>query len=180
METLDSALQALMGQPPYDQGRWGLFVKDVKSGEILARREPTTPFMLGSTTKIFSVTAALERLGPDLRFETDVVRTGEIRSGVLAGDLILVANGDLTLGGRTRADGSVDIPDFDHTDANAMPGMATLTSEDPLAGLRELARQVRAAGIQTVDGSLLIDDRLWDTFDLARVPISPIVVNDNL
>lgn len=37
-------------------------------------------------------------------------------------NLILVASGDLTLGGRTRTDGSVDIPDYDHTDANVRLG----------------------------------------------------------
>jgi D-alanyl-D-alanine carboxypeptidase/D-alanyl-D-alanine-endopeptidase (penicillin-binding protein 4) len=41
--------------------------------------------------------------------------------------------GDLSLGRRTKPDGTIDYTNFDHTDANVITG-ATLTPEDPLAG----------------------------------------------
>ncbi|WP_208779246.1 hypothetical protein [Streptomyces griseorubiginosus] len=62
----------------------------------------------------------------------------------LKGNLALVAQGDLTMGGRTRPDGSVDYTDVDHTSANDLPG-ATLTPENPLAGVDQIARQASPA-----------------------------------
>ena len=179
--TLSPELDAIVRSPRYVSARWGLEVVDLESGEVIYELDPTEKFLTGSTAKIFSVTAALATFGADYRFETPVVHTGKQGAdGVLAGDLILRAAGDLTLGGRTRADGTVDIPIFDHYDANVLPGMATLTPEDPLAGLDELARKVRAAGVVRVTGEVLVDDRLWEPVELDEVPISPMVVNDNL
>lgn len=100
-------------------------------------------------------------------------------------DLVLVASGDLTMGGRTAPDGSVSYTSVDHTYANDVPG-ATLTPEDPLASLDEIAGQVRESGITHVDGNVIIDDRLFDlppTGDpdpnLDPWP-DPITINDNV
>jgi D-alanyl-D-alanine carboxypeptidase/D-alanyl-D-alanine-endopeptidase (penicillin-binding protein 4) len=64
-----------------------------------------------------------------------------------------------------------------------MDTKAELTDTDPLAGLKDLARQVKAAGVSRLDGDVLIDDRL---FARARGSgsgpdlLTPIVVNDNI
>ena len=53
--------------------------------------------LTGSVRKLFSVGLALKHLGADHRFTTPVYRRGPVdNQGVLAGDLILVADGDLT------------------------------------------------------------------------------------
>jgi D-alanyl-D-alanine carboxypeptidase/D-alanyl-D-alanine-endopeptidase (penicillin-binding protein 4) len=174
------SISAIMDQPIYADGRWGMSVVDLDSGDILFEINPDETFMTGSTAKIFSVTAALGSLGPDATFTTPVLAVGDVANGTLEGDLVLRGVGDLTLGGRTMADGTIDVPIFDHYDANALPGLATLTPEDPLAGLDNLARQVAAAGVTRVAGDVVVDDRLWDPVTLDEVPISPIVVNDNL
>ena len=98
----------------------------------------------------------------------------------MQGDLILVAKGDLTMGGRDNGNDTVAITDFDHNDANGLGG-AILTAPDPLAGLDKLAAEVKASGIRTVSGEVIIDDRLFPQF---RVPngdllITPIIINDN-
>jgi D-alanyl-D-alanine carboxypeptidase/D-alanyl-D-alanine-endopeptidase (penicillin-binding protein 4) len=105
---------------------------------------------------------------------------------------VLVASGDLTMGGRTAPNGTVSYTPTDHTYANSVPG-ATLTPENPLAGLNEIAKQVRKSGVKRVEGDVVIDDRL---FDLAPKGPSvdaisfnapnldpwpyPITINDNL
>ena len=170
---LSPELRAIIEAPAYASARWGLEVVDLASGEVIYTFRSSEKFLTASTAKIFSVTTALAVFGPDHRFETSVFHTGD-------GDLILRAAGDLTLGGRTRPDGTVDTPNFDHYDADPLPGVATLTSEDPLAGLNDLARQVRKAGIVRVAGDVLVDDRLWAPVEKDGVPISPMVVNDNL
>lgn len=177
---LPPSIQAIMDQPIYTDARWGLSVVNLDSGETLISYNPDEKFLTGSTAKILSVTAALAELGADATLTTPVVAVGDVSGGTLDGDLVLRGAGDLTLGGRTMADGTIDVPIFDHYDANALPGVATLTPEDPLAGVDDLARQVADAGITRVAGDVLVDDRLWEPVVLDEVPISPIVVNDNL
>lgn len=178
---VSAELQRLMDADPWDAGDWGILVADQESGEVLESLNATSRFVTGSTAKTFAVASALEVLGGDHRFRTPIVHTGVVTpEGRLTGDLIMVASGDLTLGGRTTADGSLAVPDFDHYDANAVPGMATITPQDPLAGIDELARQAAASGIRHIDGDVVIDDRLWDPVSIGGVPITPIVVNDNL
>ncbi|MFF3159982.1 D-alanyl-D-alanine carboxypeptidase/D-alanyl-D-alanine-endopeptidase [Streptomyces sp. NPDC057910] len=169
-----------MASPEWSSGRWGVLAAD-SSGKVLDQMNPQEKFETASTAKIFSTSATLHVLGPDHRFVTPVVRSGNVdAAGNLTGNLIMVGSGDLTLGGRTRADGTVDVEDFDHYDANALPGLATLTPEDPLAGLNQLAKQVADSGIRHVKGNVLIDERLWDPVSKNGVPITPTVINDNL
>jgi serine-type D-Ala-D-Ala carboxypeptidase/endopeptidase (penicillin-binding protein 4) len=52
---------------------------------------------------------------------------------------------------------------------------------DPLAALNELAASVRAAGIREVRGDVVIDDRLFATYDgWPDGVIAPIWVNENV
>src|SRR5205814_4634088 len=112
-------------------------------------------------TKLFTCAAALVALGPDHRFETVVHQRGLALAGTLHGDLILVAGGDLTLGGRTDKHGKVRFRDHDHTYANSGLMDAELTDTNPLAGLDALAKQIKDSGIKQIDGDVLIDDRLF-------------------
>ncbi|MCZ0974683.1 D-alanyl-D-alanine carboxypeptidase [Streptomyces albulus] len=174
-------VQKLMSTAPWSSGQWGLQVADLRTGKVVQSKGADSQFMTGSTAKTFAVSAALDVLGDDHRFRTPVVHSGTVSAdGRLSGDLILVGSGDLALGGRTTASGGLDVPDFDHYDANAVPGMATITEEDPLAGVNELARQVAASGVRHVDGDVVIDNRLWDPVSIGGVPVTPTIVNDNL
>jgi len=136
-----------------------------------------------SVTKLFSVAAALDELGADYVFSTPVYARGELdESGVLDGDLILVASGDPTLGGRDDGAGGLAFRDTDHTYAGFASG-AELTAADPLAGLDRLARQVAAGGVTQVLGDVVIDDRLFGPANgsgSGPQRLTPIVVNDNV
>lgn len=176
---LDPSAVAVMNQPPYEQGQWAISVLDLETGEKLVALNDQDLFEPGSVVKTYSTGAAWQQFGPDSTVVTPVKRTGEITGGVLTGDLILVGQGDLTMGGRTKPDGTVDFTDLDHNDANAIPG-ATLTTEDPLTGLNELAAQVKAAGVTTVSGDVIVDDRLWQPHRLENGPVTPIIINQNV
>src|SRR5204862_6614786 len=93
-------------------------------------------------------------------------------------DLVVIASGDLTMGGRLKPDGSIDYVTIDHADAGSVPG-ASLTPEDPMAGLDDLARQVRSQGISHIQGDVIIDDRLFKP-DSGLVAQTPIIINDNV
>lgn len=179
-DDIPPSILEIMDQPSYADAKWGLSVVDAASGEIVMQQHEDELFYTGSTAKILTVTAALAALGADHTFETPVYAIGDVTEGVLSGDLVLQGVGDLTLGGRTKADGTIDVPNFDHFDADVLPGVATLTPENPVAGLDALAGQVAAAGITRVAGDVLVDDRLWEPLTIDDVPISPITVNDNL
>lgn len=178
---LATKIEEVMRRPEYKHARWGILITDTKSGETLYAHEPEQLFVPASTTKLYSCAAALMALGADHRFKTPVRRRGEVREGRLVGDLILEAQGDPTLGGRTNAQGAMEFRDNDHIYANG--GVkGEVPDTDPLAGLNVLAKQVADAGIKQVTGDVLIDDRL---FEHARSSgsgpdvVSSIMVNDN-
>jgi D-alanyl-D-alanine carboxypeptidase/D-alanyl-D-alanine-endopeptidase (penicillin-binding protein 4) len=158
-------------------------VVDRTTGETVYQRNADQLFAPASVTKLFSTAAALVELGPDHRFETPVVRRGEVDSGgTLRGDVILVARGDLSMGGRTGPDGKLLFKDDDHTYAGGN-FRSEIVPSDPLAGLDHLAREVQAAGIKHVAGDVLIDDRLFEPAESSGSGprrVSPIVINDNV
>ena len=172
----------VMNAPKYAGATWGIRAVDVKSGAPVYSLGPDSLFFTGSVRKLFSVAEALDALGPGHRFRTPIHRRGRLGAdGTLRGDLVLVASGDLTLGGRTNRAGKVEFTSFDHTEANSL-GSAILTPPNPLAGIRALARQVAASGVDRVEGDVVVDDRLFTKFRVpnGNVLITPITVNDNL
>lgn len=184
-DPLAAKIEAVIDGKDYAQARWGVLVVDAKTGEPVFARNADKLFAPASVTKLYSCAAALTAFGPDHRFDTPVYRRGEVsRKGVLSGDLILVASGDPSFGGRSLKDGRLAFADGDHTYANSGLAEAELPrGTDPLAALNELAKQVRAEGIREVAGEVLIDDRL---FHRARGSgsgpdaVTPIMVNDNV
>ena len=142
-------IQSIFDKPLYKGGMWGLRVTD-SDGKVLVDYNPQQQFFIGSVRKVFSVGELLNEIGPDHTYDTPIYRTGTVDSaGVLHGNLVVVASGDLTMGGRTNPDGTIAISNFDHNEADSL-GNAVLTEPDPLAGYAELARQVAAAGIKKV------------------------------
>jgi D-alanyl-D-alanine carboxypeptidase/D-alanyl-D-alanine-endopeptidase (penicillin-binding protein 4) len=168
-----------MAKPMYKFGQWGLLQVNPRTGRTLHSRFAKQFFIPGSTAKLFSVSGAWATLGGDHRFTTPVYMVGRRAGRTLRGNLVLVGKGDLTLGGRTNAHGRVDYTSIDHTYADAVPG-ATLTPENPLAGINEIARQVRRAGIRHVRGNVVVDDRLFTSFPGLDPTPTPLIINDNV
>jgi D-alanyl-D-alanine carboxypeptidase/D-alanyl-D-alanine-endopeptidase (penicillin-binding protein 4) len=182
-EPLEARVGAVLKSRGYQNGHWGLLIVDAKSGKTVYEKNADEMFCPASVTKLFTTAAAIADFGADYRFRTPVVRRGDVDAeGVLHGDLILVAQGDLCLGGRTGPDGSLLFEDNDHTYSGGNPN-ASLVSADPLAGLDHLAREVRAAGVREVAGDVLVDDRLFEPAESTGSGpsrLSPVVVNDNV
>lgn len=180
---LAEAVKEVLNLPRYQTAHWGLYVVDAKTGEVLLDHQSRKLFAPASCTKLFSVAAAFESLGPDHRFHTRVVHTGKLdeEAKALQGDLILIASGDLTLGGRTLPDGTIAFQNTDHTYANGSTS-GLLTEPDPLTGLQELASQV-AKKVKKITGDVIIDDRLFEKAESTGSGpgrITPMLINDNL
>ena len=183
-DPLAAKIEGVIDGKDYKQARWGLCVIDAKTGKAVFERDPEKLIVPASVTKLYSCAAAMIAFGAEYKFVTPVYARGEIDGkGVLKGDLILVASGDLSFGGRTTKAGKLAYKDHDHSYANGGNFDAELTDTDPLAALVELAKQVKAAGIQSIAGEVLIDDRLFAAAQgtgSGPSSISPIILNDNM
>ncbi len=176
-------VEEVQKRPEYRHAHWGMLVADLKTGDVLYEQNSDKLFAPASVTKLFSVSAAWREFGPDHRFRTSIYRAGEVvDGGRLEGDLIFRAAGDLTLGGRTGPDGRIAFRNGDHTYANGN-STAQITDEDPLAGVKSLARQVADSGIRRITGDVLVDDRLFDVAaSTGSGPgrVSAVILNDNV
>lgn len=173
-------MRAVMNQPKYAGATWGLRVVDANTGQVLLNTRPDKEFFIGSVRKLFTIGELLDQVGPDHTYDTPVYKQGTLAGGVLNGNLVLVASGDLTMGGRTNPDGSIAVTDEDHNEADSL-GNAVLSAPDPLAGYKALARQVAAAGITRVTGDVVVDARLFQPFPFRdQFNLLPIFVNDDL
>jgi PBP4 family serine-type D-alanyl-D-alanine carboxypeptidase len=178
---LPSSIAAIMTKPRYADATWSLLVTDIETGRSWYELNADRMSLTGSTRKLFSVGLALDALGADARQTTTVHSRGSVdASGTLDGDLVLVAGGDLTFGGRRIDADTVQVTDFDHNDANALEA-AQLTPQDPLYALDRLAADVKASGITRVGGTVAVDARMFEPY---RVPngdllITPMMVNEN-
>ena len=180
-DTLEQRIKKVMDRPEFAHSRFGLEFITADSGEVIYKLNASQLFVPGSTTKLLSEGAMLEVLGADYRFHTKIYRTGPIgKDGTLQGDLILLASGDLDLSNRVQPDDTLIFEDEDHSyggpDSKGLPG-------DPLAVIRDFAKQIAAKGIKRIKGRVLVDASLFPEGyrELGTgVVVSPVVVNDNI
>ncbi|MFE0102793.1 D-alanyl-D-alanine carboxypeptidase/D-alanyl-D-alanine-endopeptidase [Streptomyces sp. NPDC059009] len=93
---LPEAIDAILGDPRMEGGAASVVVADAASGDVLYQHLPSGRLMPASNTKLLTSTAAMELLGPDHRFTTDVLTDGERHGPVLKGNLYLRGTGDPT------------------------------------------------------------------------------------
>lgn len=107
--------------------------------------EPVIP---GSTTKLVTAAVALDVLGADARFTTEVLSVAAPdAAGAVAGDLFLVGGGDPLL-----------------TTSPYREWLATTpsASDVPTTALESLADAVKAAGVTSIAGAVVGDDGRYD------------------
>lgn len=173
--------QAIIDSSHYEHGQWHWNAVELGSGETLFAQDQDELNFLGSTTKLFTVGTYYDEMGADATLETPVYATGNRAGGTLDGDLVLVGAGDFILGGRGVLDGKLEYgtDPTDHVYAYAIPDVQ-MVEADPLAGLDDLANQVKASGIDSIDGDVLVDDTLWEPYQTKEGELTSIMVNDNL
>lgn len=81
-------------------GSWGMMVVSLTQGDTLFSINADVPHQPASTQKVLTSVLALNSLGANYRYRTDVLYTGSLRDGRLDGDLILRGDGDPSLSSR--------------------------------------------------------------------------------
>ena len=73
---------------------FSFLVQEVGAATPLLSVRPASPMSPASITKVVTTLAALETLGPNFSWKTELYALGPIRDGVLAGDLLIKGQGD--------------------------------------------------------------------------------------
>ncbi|HEX2577148.1 MAG TPA: D-alanyl-D-alanine carboxypeptidase/D-alanyl-D-alanine-endopeptidase, partial [Aquihabitans sp.] len=102
------------------------------------------PLVPASVEKLFTARVALDVLGADARFETQVVAASPPVDGVLQGDLTLVGGGDPMLV------------------TDAYREVVRLAPDRPTTRFDDLADQLVAAGVRRVSGRVVGDEARYD------------------
>jgi D-alanyl-D-alanine carboxypeptidase/D-alanyl-D-alanine-endopeptidase (penicillin-binding protein 4) len=97
---LKARLANALAVPNVDPARTAALAVDLRTGEVVFERNAQLSLVPASNQKLPVAYAALQRLGPGYRFQTEVVGTGALVGDVWNGDLWLRGYGDPTL--RTR------------------------------------------------------------------------------
>lgn len=179
--SLAGTIGHLTSAPRYARGFFGIAVYDLDRGRMLYAQNAEHFFVPASTTKTLTEGTALGVLGPDFRFTTPVYRTGPVTDGVLNGDVVLVASGDPDISQRIQPDGTLAFENEDHA-YDGSPGTKAVPG-DPLAVLRELARQVAAHGIHRITGRVVVDASLFPDGGAeggTGTDVNPMILNDNV
>ncbi|MBL0938727.1 MAG: D-alanyl-D-alanine carboxypeptidase/D-alanyl-D-alanine-endopeptidase [Gemmatimonadaceae bacterium] len=141
-EALSGDLGALLSSRTRN-GEWGAMVVSITRGDTLFARGADSKLVPASTMKLFTAAIALEKLGPEHTYSTDVLRDGTVdAAGVLNGNLVLRGDGDPSLSTRFVRGG-------------------------PGAAMTLLAQFTAGAGIKRVTGNLVADA---SAFESRRIP----------
>jgi D-alanyl-D-alanine carboxypeptidase/D-alanyl-D-alanine-endopeptidase (penicillin-binding protein 4) len=168
LEVLRARIADVLARPELAPARFAIKVASLDSGAVLFEEDAGKLMMPASNMKLYTIAAALDRLGPDFHFVTSVYADERPDAkGRIKGDLTVYGRGDPSFATRFAGNG------------------------DYFKGINELAARVAAAGVKRVDGNLVGDESYftgpalgygWEWDDLQwyyGAPISALTVNDN-
>ena len=182
---LAQQIAGLLGAPAVSRAHWGVMVTALDGTPIYGMNEGQF-FQPASNAKLFTTAAAMALLGGSAAFETRVFANGTVSpDGKLNGELVLRGDGDANISGRELPYVSPALRPKRGPDAPLLP------RPDALRTLGELADQVVASGVKSIDGDIVGDDTLfpwepypedWSIDDMLwgyGAPVSALTVNDN-
>jgi len=134
---LEHRVRSILEAYQQEYENWGILVRSLEHGDDLLSFNATRRFMPASNLKLLVTAVALDGLGPDFRYRTTVMATGDFsrEDSLLDGELIVRGSGDPTISDRFY------------------PGVTAVWDS--------LAQQVASTGIRRVTGSLVADNTLF-------------------
>ncbi|CRM83760.1 MULTISPECIES: D-alanyl-D-alanine carboxypeptidase/D-alanyl-D-alanine-endopeptidase [Pseudomonas] len=95
--TREQALDRLLADPALAGASVSLMVRDARSGSTLYQHNPRTRLVPASSLKLLTTAAAMDVLGPQYRFSTQLLSNGRQQGARLMGNLYLRGLGDPTI-----------------------------------------------------------------------------------
>ncbi|MER3428215.1 MAG: D-alanyl-D-alanine carboxypeptidase/D-alanyl-D-alanine-endopeptidase [Pyrinomonas sp.] len=167
IEELRAAIAQVVNQPELAPAQIAAKVVSLDTGRTIFELNADKLMQPASNMKLYTIAAALDRLGPDFRFVTSVYAPMRPDAqGRISGDLVIYGRGD---------------PSF----------AARFYNGDYYRAIDELADKIVAAGVRRVAGDLVGDESYftgmpfgsgWEVDDLQwyyGAEISALTVNDN-
>ncbi|MDR2042413.1 MAG: D-alanyl-D-alanine carboxypeptidase/D-alanyl-D-alanine-endopeptidase [Tannerella sp.] len=135
---LPAPLKRFLEKPALKGASVSLMVKETAGGRELYRFDADRELTPASVLKTVTTASALALLGEDFRYETSLLYDGEIRDGVLDGNLYVYGTGDPTLNSSEL-----------HAVKDSLPALWTAA--------------VKTAGIRKITGCVVADESIFDT-----------------
>jgi serine-type D-Ala-D-Ala carboxypeptidase/endopeptidase (penicillin-binding protein 4) len=120
---------------------------------VLGESDPDTPFTPASTQKIFTAAAALNVLGPDFRYTTQLFSTAAPGPDGAIPDLFIVGAGDPVL----------VTPAYAATLADAATTVGHVRTP-----FEQFATRLQQAGVRSITGPIGVDDARYDQLRVLR------------
>jgi len=146
LKELQVEMDAISNSDYLKPARWAFVVQDAATGKSIVSLNPNETLLPASTMKTVTSAAAMGILGENYRFSTYLEYDGEIRDGVLYGNVYIRGGGDPTLGSDRFGE-----------DKNAT------------ALINNAVKVIRAKGIQGIEGNIIGDASVYDD---ASVPVN--------
>jgi len=127
----------IFNDPNFSSASWGVSIQSLQTGEYFYKRNENKLFVPASNLKLFTTAGALEILGPDYTFSTNIYLNGKVDGSILEGDLVVEGRGDPTISGR-------------------------FYFNDLLKVFNNWADSLLAFGIDEIDGNLIGDDNQFE------------------
>ena len=145
IHSLQHDIDKFVSSKTFNSSNLSIAIYDIDADTVVASHRPLKVLSPASSLKVITTLTALKHLGPDFRFKTIIGYKGTLGSdGTLDGDLIIKGGGDPTFGS-DKIDGTKNLKDI--TDY--------------------IVNQVIEAGINCVNGDILIDESIYDSYPVA-------------
>ena len=167
-KNLNTYLKRWLTDPIFNGASISIYIKDLKNKKDLIRYNDNLYLIPASLVKLFTTACALNLLGENYKFKTEIGYTGQILDSILKGDIIVKGFGDPTLYSSYFEDFNKINKPFD-----------------------SVAIKLKNLNVNKIDGKIIIDATFFDfnlhnpnwlLYDLGNYyapPISSIIVFDN-
>jgi D-alanyl-D-alanine carboxypeptidase/D-alanyl-D-alanine-endopeptidase (penicillin-binding protein 4) len=168
LPALQARLAAVLDEPRFAQGQWGVKVVALDSDQTLFERNADKLLQPASNAKLYTAALALDHLGPDYRIQTSFYAAAKPDAkGVIHGDLLVYGRGD---------------PSFS----------ARFNGGDYKKALQPAFDAILAAGVKKIEGGIIGDESFfrgapfgtdWTWDDLQEyygAPASALTFQDNV
>jgi len=143
LNELRNQLDDTFADPNFNNAVWGVFVKSLKTGDVIYKKNQDKLFIPASLMKLFTSASSLLLLGSDFSYQTDIYSDGVIENGILKGNLIIRGSGDPTISGR-------------------------FTEKENEQIFNDWADTLLNKGIKIIEGNIIGDDNIFDDLGLGN------------